>query len=356
MGPDKESMWSATSWICATGYYTFGHEVGHNLGLNHDRGTEDTCGNDGDYNYGYRDPNANYRTTMAYDCEANECDNNVGGGCNRIQRYSTPNLTYNGLPIGAASIDNVRAINDVIVEVAGYYPHANTISAAPSPAPCMEDEIDVEISVKTDSYPEENSWEIMTSDGNLIDSDPLNFSSDSQMCLSSSLCYTFNFTDTYGDGLEDPGHFTLTVNGVILLQDTDEEFTTLGVDFGLCDGSTLAPTSATTEEPTASPTFNTCADSPFRFRLRKNGRNISRSCEWVANKDTMNRCALGGVSSMCPSTCDACECADGESRFRFLWNGRMITRDCGWVGNKQTIQRCQVAGMTETCRSTCNSC
>ena len=32
IGPSKNSMFSVTSWSCATGYFSFGHEVGHNLG------------------------------------------------------------------------------------------------------------------------------------------------------------------------------------------------------------------------------------------------------------------------------------------------------------------------------------
>ena len=31
VGPSKELMFSATSYVCATGVYTFGHEVGHNM-------------------------------------------------------------------------------------------------------------------------------------------------------------------------------------------------------------------------------------------------------------------------------------------------------------------------------------
>jgi len=30
-GPKKESMFSVTSWSCATGYYSFAHEVAHNM-------------------------------------------------------------------------------------------------------------------------------------------------------------------------------------------------------------------------------------------------------------------------------------------------------------------------------------
>jgi hypothetical protein len=31
MGPSKANMFSVTYWSCATGYYSFGHEIGHNM-------------------------------------------------------------------------------------------------------------------------------------------------------------------------------------------------------------------------------------------------------------------------------------------------------------------------------------
>ena len=31
LGPHKDKMFSVTHWSCATGHYTFGHEIGHNF-------------------------------------------------------------------------------------------------------------------------------------------------------------------------------------------------------------------------------------------------------------------------------------------------------------------------------------
>jgi len=42
LGPRESLMFSVvTDWNCVTGYFSFGHEIGHNQGLNHDRGTKD---------------------------------------------------------------------------------------------------------------------------------------------------------------------------------------------------------------------------------------------------------------------------------------------------------------------------
>ena len=344
VGPDNSFMFSVTNQACATGYYTFGHEIGHNLGLYHDRGTEDACSTGG-YNYGYRDPNANFRTIMSYDCEAGECDNNAGGSCTRIAKFSNPNFLYNGLALGSSTEDNVRAMNDVRVEVAGYLPHAEART------PCAADELDVVVYVNTDGYPEENTWDISTSSGSVATkafSDQNKGYADA-LCLANTECYTFTFNDSYGDGLQDGAHFTLLVDDTVVFEDNNgKSYSSLSEEFGPACGGVVTPAPA----PSSS-----CVDSPFRFRLRKNGRNISRGCTWVANKDTNNRCNLTGVASMCPDTCGVCSsCSDGQNRFRFRWNGRMINRDCTWVGNKQTIQRCAVEGMSDTCRVTCDNC
>ena len=101
VGPRKDLMFSVTKYSCATGYYTFGNEIGHNLGLSHDRGTEEACSSSR-YNYGYRDPNAAFRTIMAYNCKSGQCDGNPGRRCPKIQRFSTPNFRYQGKAIGIA--------------------------------------------------------------------------------------------------------------------------------------------------------------------------------------------------------------------------------------------------------------
>jgi len=124
LGPGIDSMFSVTAWNCATGYYTFGHEIGHNFGCNHDRGAKNACNNT-NTNYGYRDPSGQFRSILAYECRTDQCDNNTAVSCPRVQRFSNnyagTNL-YNGNPIGNAQNDNARKINDVAQEVANYFP------------------------------------------------------------------------------------------------------------------------------------------------------------------------------------------------------------------------------------------
>ncbi len=80
---------------CATGYYSYGHELGHNMGLQHDWYVDD-----GVYEYahshGYLNAGGGWRTIMAYNAECSDS----GTSCTRLQYFSNPNNTYNGDVMG----------------------------------------------------------------------------------------------------------------------------------------------------------------------------------------------------------------------------------------------------------------
>ncbi len=376
VGPLIDFMYSTVQVECATGIYTFAHEVNHNLGLFHDRGTEGACGIEG-YNYGYRDPQARLRTVMAYDCTTDECDNNAGGGCDRIARFSTPDFTFNGIPLGRAdSEDAARTINENRVETAGFFEHGLFITDAPSTvptttqnpsaAPCVEGETDVEVRFFSDDFPLENSW-VIENDGTVYASGG-NFTLGnkqyiSENCLDAKFCYTFTFKDTFGDGLLYQSNFELVVDGATTFQDLPSEtrrgFTAKSTDFGLCTDSpttsppttiptvvpsqipTVSNTTKTPSEfpsatfsPSTSPTYSTtawCIDTHLKFRLKKSSDFINRDCKWVARRMTRKRCNnMKGVNTMCPRTCGVCvPCTDGTLKFRFRKNKRLILRRCG---------------------------
>ena len=97
---------------CAVGYYSFAHELGHNMGSAHDPDNADPdCGI---YNYscGYPDPSKAFRTVMSYNCE--------DPGCDRYPHFSNPNVFIDGLTTGTADMDNARSINNVRVAVSGW--------------------------------------------------------------------------------------------------------------------------------------------------------------------------------------------------------------------------------------------
>ena len=97
-----------------------------------------------DYRYGFRDPNSNYRSILAYDCKIDQCDNMPNGSCTRQQFVSTPvqaDWKYNGQRQGWSSTDlsvgetnNAKKINDVAAHIAGFY-DSSPVTPSPSKAP-----------------------------------------------------------------------------------------------------------------------------------------------------------------------------------------------------------------------------
>lgn len=101
---------------CATGNYSFGHELGHNMGAHHDAYVAPDPGAYA-YSHGFYNTAGQWRTIMAYN---NACAN-LGFNCTRIQRFSNPNVNYNGSPTGAAgSADNAATLNNTASFVANF--------------------------------------------------------------------------------------------------------------------------------------------------------------------------------------------------------------------------------------------
>ena len=109
------SAFSVTNYSCATGYYSFGHELGHNMGSNHD--PQNASSGAYSYSFGYRTSNSSYRTVMAYSPGS------------RIRRFSGPNVSYNGYTMGNSSQDNHRSLNNTAPTVADF-----RIGTPPPPA------------------------------------------------------------------------------------------------------------------------------------------------------------------------------------------------------------------------------
>ncbi len=95
----QSSAFNVVSRSCATGYYSFGHELGHNMGSTHDRGNASSGAYP--YSFGFRTSNNQYRTVLAYSPGS------------RINRYSNPNISYQGYVMGKAnSEENWRSLNN----------------------------------------------------------------------------------------------------------------------------------------------------------------------------------------------------------------------------------------------------
>jgi hypothetical protein len=117
MGPGHSvafapNAFSVTVRGCISPNYTFGHELGHNMGSNH--APDDPVGTGAyAYSYGHKILTLganNYRTIMAYDT----C------GCPRSLNFSNPNVSHNGAPTGTATRNNALSINNVRTSVANW--------------------------------------------------------------------------------------------------------------------------------------------------------------------------------------------------------------------------------------------
>lgn len=103
---------------------TIAHELGHNLGAEHDRFQveDDVAGPEG-YNYGYIDLGF-FRDIMSYD---NQCTEE-NQSCPEIQYFSNPNVMFNGRPTGAddatpEAANSARKISEIAQVVSQFDNH-----------------------------------------------------------------------------------------------------------------------------------------------------------------------------------------------------------------------------------------
>lgn len=105
---------AAAHYTCITGYYSFGHEIGHLQGARHDRYVDSNT-SPYPYGHGFIPASKSWRTIMAY---GNNCSN-----CTRIQYWSSP-LKYHpttGEKMGTTTYeDNARVLNETAGTVAGF--------------------------------------------------------------------------------------------------------------------------------------------------------------------------------------------------------------------------------------------
>jgi hypothetical protein len=96
---------------CATGYYSFAHEIGHLQGARHNPEV-DPSSSPFAYGHGYYNTSGRWRTIMSYECPV---------GCRRVNHWSNPNISYLGSATGtAARHHNARVLNETASRVANF--------------------------------------------------------------------------------------------------------------------------------------------------------------------------------------------------------------------------------------------
>ena len=99
---------------CEAGNYSFAHEVGHNMGAEHD---PDHSGPDSAFPFGHGlcNTDSNWRTVMSY-------SSNPSGNCRRrVTYFSSPIVTYDATPTGDVQVrDNRRVLNLTAYWVANF--------------------------------------------------------------------------------------------------------------------------------------------------------------------------------------------------------------------------------------------
>ncbi|MER6218400.1 reprolysin-like metallopeptidase [Streptomyces sp. NPDC001674] len=118
---DSKDAFSVVDLNSLTGWYNLGHEIGHNLGLFHDRRTLDQQIRDGSWRNllntpsgtGWITPNEEFHTLMAYSTSCFKA-------CTAVNQYSNTENTVDGQPLGDRNNDNAALARLSTPIVAGY--------------------------------------------------------------------------------------------------------------------------------------------------------------------------------------------------------------------------------------------
>ena len=137
----KTWAFALVSRSCATGYYSFGHELGHNMGARHDWYVDDDTTPYG-YAHGYVNTTDRWRTIMAYNTECSD----GGFYCPKLQYWSNPDVDYGGDPMGVpegtstscaegvhpnCDADNRKTLNNTAYTVANWRASCTTAPRNP---------------------------------------------------------------------------------------------------------------------------------------------------------------------------------------------------------------------------------
>src|SRR5262245_2707472 len=108
--PDSDEAFFVVHHACATTTMSIAHEIGHILGIRHDRFV-DQGNTPFAYGHGYVN-GTKWRDIMSY--------NEGCGGCPRIPYWSNPRIAYKGEPTGTNAADSARVILELAERVSKF--------------------------------------------------------------------------------------------------------------------------------------------------------------------------------------------------------------------------------------------
>ena len=143
---------------CATApQYSFGHELGHNMGAHHDSHVTGAHGAY-DYSHGYvratGDSSNSWRTILAY---PNECSDN-GHICGRIQYFSNPSILYDNNATGSDSANNRTTLNNTAAVIAAFRQSLNLPTKEETKSFSIHNEGNADLIVSSISMEGSASW------------------------------------------------------------------------------------------------------------------------------------------------------------------------------------------------------
>ena len=129
---------------------------------------------------------------------------------------------------------------------AGSWTHSQVLSSPPSSSSCGLDSVEIVITVNTDDYPTETSWELIDQNGGGYIISPGTLTMDNNtytwnICVYDANCYSFEILDAAGDGIccaYGNGSYNVTYAGTTVASGGSFGFSDITSNIGYCGSPT----------------------------------------------------------------------------------------------------------------------